>query len=75
LQGRREILRLFSALLQAVSATAGSFHRVQEKQLYGLGIGWVDALLLASSMLTACRLRSLDKVLVREASRLHLSSR
>jgi predicted nucleic acid-binding protein len=43
---------------------------VEEQLLYGKGIGWVDAHLLASARLTGCRLWTLDLRLSQIAHRL-----
>ncbi len=54
LQNRVEILRLLDDLAQATIATATEVRELVEKQeLFSLGIGYVDAQLLAATMLTA----------------------
>ena len=75
LRNRREILGLLGALPGAATATDEEvLHLVEEEQLHGLGIGWVDAHLLASSRLTACLFWTLDRALARVASDLRLSA-
>jgi predicted nucleic acid-binding protein len=43
---------------------------IEEKKLWSLGLGWVDCHLLASSLLSGCRLWTMDKRLAQEAIRL-----
>ncbi len=53
LRAREEILRLLGHLPQATVATAPELLGVIERhELFGLGIGYVDAQLLAATMLT-----------------------
>ncbi len=53
LRGRAEILRLLADLPQATVATpAELLALVEYRELYGIGIGYVDAQLLAATMLT-----------------------
>ena len=53
LRGRAEILRLLGHLPQATVATAAELLALIERhELFGLGIGYVDAQLLAATMLT-----------------------
>jgi predicted nucleic acid-binding protein len=53
LRGRGEILRLLGDLPQATVATpAEVLALIERRELYGLGIGYVDAQLLAATMLT-----------------------
>jgi hypothetical protein len=44
-------------------------------RLFGRGIGWIDAHLLASAMLTGASLWTLDHPLARAAAALHLPTR
>lgn len=74
LSARAEILRLLAALPQARSA----FHQevldlIEEERLSGIGIGWVDAHLLASARLSGCLLWTLDKPLRKAATALRLA--
>jgi predicted nucleic acid-binding protein len=46
---------------------------LETRRLYGRGIGWVDAHLLASTLLTGCTLWTLDKPLRRVAAALNVS--
>lgn len=47
---------------------------VERRRLFGRGIGWIDAHLLASAMLTDARLLTLDRDLARLAARLGVST-
>lgn len=69
---RREVIGLMRSLPQAVVATADEvLTLVDEHQLYGSGIGYVDAQLLASTRLTAdARLWTRDGRLATAAKRL-----
>ena len=54
LQNRVELLRLLDDLAQATIATATEVRElVEQQELFSLGIGYVDAQLLAATMLTA----------------------
>jgi predicted nucleic acid-binding protein len=54
LRGRAEILRLLDALPRATTATASELLGfIEQHELFGLGIGYVDAQLLAATRLTA----------------------
>ncbi|RME24467.1 MAG: type II toxin-antitoxin system VapC family toxin [Deltaproteobacteria bacterium] len=74
LRQRSLVLDLLSALPRAKTAS----HRevmtlVESKRLFGTGLGWIDAHLLASVLLEGCRLWSLDKALASAAGRLGVS--
>lgn len=74
LRNRAEILRHLKALPEARLADHHEVLRfVESEQLYGCGIGWVDAHLLASARLTGCRLWTLDKKLQLAAAALNLA--
>jgi len=62
LKNRAEILRFLQAMPEAEAATDDEvLHVIGSKQLWGLGIGWIDAHMLASTLLTAaCALWTLD---------------
>ena len=73
LHNRREILSMLRTLPEA--------HRVEHEEvlsflearhLYGCGLGWVDANLLASTLLTGCTLWTFDKPLRRAAAALNV---
>jgi predicted nucleic acid-binding protein len=66
---RREILGLLPLLPQVKSATdAEVLTMLEDFELFGKGIGWIDAHLLAACLLTGASLWTLDKRLARLAS-------
>ena len=74
LQKRGEILTMLKALPEAhlvEHEEVMSF--LDARRLYGHGIGWVDAHLLASTLLTRCAIWTLDKPLRRAAAALNVS--
>jgi len=69
LKNRARILSDLEALPSAVSATHQEVMRLVEvRKLWGLGIGWIDAHLLASALLSNCQFWTLDGRLVRAAA-------
>ena len=73
LQKRSEILRMLKALPEAhLLETEEVLNFLESRRLYGRGIGWVDAHLLASTLLTGCVLWTLDKPLRRAAADLNV---
>jgi len=72
LRGRAEILRLLGQLPQATVATAAELPSLIERhELFGAGIGYVDAQLLAATQLTRdTRLWTKDRRLGGAAERL-----
>jgi len=69
LKRRARILIDLEALPSAVSATHEEVMRLVEvRKLWGLGIGWIDAHLLASALLSNCQLWTLDGKLARAAA-------
>ena len=71
LQRREEILRLLEALPQTVLAThAEVLALVRERRLPGSGLGYVDAHLLASALISGCPLLTRDRTLATQARRL-----
>ena len=61
---RSEVLEHLGALPAAVSASHDEvLHLVGTHGLHGRGIGWIDAHLLASALLTGCRLWTRDRAL------------
>jgi hypothetical protein len=68
LRNRARILSDLEALPSAVSATHEEvMELIEDRKLWGLGIGWVDVHLLASALLSHCQLWTLDRKLVRAA--------
>lgn len=73
LHNRSEILHLLEALPGARLADhAEVLHLINSHRLYGQGLGWIDAHLLASAMLTGCELWTLDLRLHALAARVEL---
>jgi predicted nucleic acid-binding protein len=76
LENRREILDLLAALPVAVSATDDEvLHLLEERRLMGRGIGWFDAHLLASALLSEAPLWTRDRRLVETARHLGIEFR
>lgn len=74
LQRRLGILSDLGQLPHAVSADNGEvLEFLEQHRLFGKGIGWVDAHLLASAALTRCRLWTFDTRLGDAAASLKLS--
>lgn len=68
-KNRAGVLSDLGALPCAVSATHAEVMRlVEDRKLWGTGIGWIDAHLLASALLSGCPLWTLDERLVHAAS-------
>jgi len=70
---RAEILVMLKALPEAhllEHEEVMSF--LDARRLYGRGIGWVDAHLLASTLLTGCTIWTFDKPLRRAAAALNV---
>lgn len=75
LRNRTEILRLLASLPAAITASHEDVLAfVNERDLFGRGIGWIDAHLLASALLSDARLFTLDQPLSRVADRLGVST-
>jgi len=73
LRNRQEVLSLLKALPQArVAEHEEVLHLLVGRRLHGRGLGWVDAHLLASALLTGCTLWTLDKPLGRAAAALDI---
>ena len=69
LKHRARILSDLEALPSAVSATHEEVMRlIEERKLWSLGIGWIDAHLLASALLSNCQFWTLDGRLERAAA-------
>jgi hypothetical protein len=74
LKHRARILGDLQALPSAVSATHEEVMRlVEDRKLWGLGMGWIDAHLLASALLSDCQFWTLDSRLLRAAAAAGLS--
>lgn len=71
---RAEVLAHFDELPKAPVAVHSDVMRlIEARKLAGTGIGWVDAHLLASSLLAPARLWSLDRAVTRQARKLGVS--
>jgi len=69
LRHRALILENLKALPSALAATDQEvLELVEQRALWGRGLGWIDAHLLASTLLTGCRLWTLDRPLSRAAA-------
>jgi len=64
LKNRSEILSLLAALPTATVASHDETLRlISDRKLHGKGLGWIDAHLLASALLSKCTLWTKDKAL------------
>jgi predicted nucleic acid-binding protein len=71
---RAEILGLLTALPEAEVADHNEvLHLVNEHQLMGRGLGWIDVHLLASALLSNCVLWTRDKAVLSAAQSLGIS--
>ncbi len=69
LRGRARILADLTELPRAIPATDEEVMRlVEERRLWGRGIGWIDAHLMAAALLAGCELWTLDRQFQRAAS-------
>ena len=66
----RVLADLFELPFAAQADDAEVLSMIEEHRLYGKGIGWIDAHLLASARLTGCRFWTLDLRLSEIAHRL-----
>ena len=71
LKTRSAVLSALQSLPQATTATdAEVLHLVESRRLWGKGLGWIDAHLLASALLSNCTLWTLDSRLRTAANEL-----
>lgn len=74
LRQRAIILEALKRLPQALLASDEEALRlIEERRLAGAGLGWVDVHLLASALLTGCRLWTLDRRLRQAAAKLDVA--
>lgn len=74
LRDRREILGLLRALPKlSLVDNEEVLNMLEQRRLFGRGLGWVDAHLLASVLLSDTTLWTLDKPLHRAASALNVA--
>ncbi|HTD16705.1 MAG TPA: PIN domain-containing protein [Chthoniobacterales bacterium] len=73
LPNRRKFLSLWSALPSATEVSpAEALRLIEEKRLWGKGLGWTDVLLIGSSLLSPATLWTRDRPLSRAARELGL---
>ena len=71
---RREILDLLAALpVVKIAGHAEVMQFVEQNRLYGCGIGWIDAHLLSSALLSDARILTSDRRLLRVAQSLDIA--
>jgi hypothetical protein len=69
LKKRGEVLGVLAELPKAVEATHDeTLDLMERRKLWGCGIGWVDTHLIASALLSNCRLLTVDERLHRAAA-------
>ncbi|MCW5982036.1 MAG: type II toxin-antitoxin system VapC family toxin [Bryobacteraceae bacterium] len=74
LDNRPAILAYLEALPQAMPASDEEvLELIEVRSLWGRGLGWIDMHLLASALLSGCRLWTLDRGLRQAAEELGLS--
>ncbi len=74
LKNRSSILADLHALPSATPASDAEVERlVEDRKLWGRGLGWIDVHLLASALLSHCEFRTLDKRLGETAAKLGLA--
>jgi len=74
LKNRQEILSLLKALPAAMKAEHNEvLHFIEQHQLMGMGLGYVDVHLLASALLSKIPLWTKDKGLKKAALKLNIS--
>jgi predicted nucleic acid-binding protein len=70
LRNRGGVLQLLHDLPRATLATEDeALACIEQNRLRGRGLGWTDAHLIASALLTPCQLWTIDVALAREAGR------
>lgn len=75
LKKRAEILADLQELpLAKLASTAEALRLIEDRRLWGRGLGWVDVHLLASALLSDCEFWTLDKRLGEAAAKLGLNS-
>jgi predicted nucleic acid-binding protein len=75
LNNRLEILNLLAALPQSRIADHDELlHLIDERRLFGRGLGWIDIHLLGSGILSSCELWTSDKALDEASRRLGIAA-
>ncbi len=73
LRNREKVLNLLAQLPEARVAEQNEvLHLIETERLYGRGLGWIDAHLIASARITGCGLLTLDRPLRRVAADLRI---
>ena len=74
IKNRDEILNMLSALPSTRVAEHGEvMYLISRHKLHGRAIGWIDAHLLSSALMSKCKLWTLDKPLKKIAKDLNIS--
>lgn len=74
LKKRASVLSDLTALPMATRASEAEVTRlVEDRKLWGRGLGWIDAHLIASALLSHCRLWTFDRRLAEAASEVGLA--
>ena len=74
LKDRQSVLADLQTLPQAKLASNSEVLRlIEDQRIWGRGLGWIDTHLLASSLLSNCRLWTFDSRLAKVAMELRLS--
>jgi predicted nucleic acid-binding protein len=74
LPDRPQLISLWSALPPAAEVSpAEALRLIEEKRLWGKGLGWTDVLLIGSTLLSGVRLWTRDRPLARAAKELGLA--
>lgn len=74
LKNRATVLSDLNTLPSAMRATDPEvMYLIEDRELWGRGLGWIDAHLLASALLSKCQFWTLDKRLERVAHGLGLN--
>jgi predicted nucleic acid-binding protein len=69
LNQREQFLKYLRALPAAIPATDKDVsYLVEQRELWGRGIGWIDAHLLASALISGCRFWTMDRRLAQLAT-------
>jgi hypothetical protein len=73
LKNRHAVLSDLDTLpLATLASNEEVFHLIEDRKLWGKGLGWIDAHLLASALLSESGFWTLDKRLEEEAAKLGL---
>ncbi len=73
LKNRAAILSNLNALPSAkLASNAEVWHLIEDRRLWGRGLGWIDLHLLASALISSCSFWTLDTRLAKAAAELGL---